>query len=358
MGGNSFGKILVLTTFGESHGNAVGGVLDGFPSRIEIDIPFIQAELDRRRPGTLFFSSPRTEEDKIEFLSGIFENKTTGAPIAFIIRNKDQQPADYDQLKEVYRPSHADFTYDKKYGIRDHRGAGRASARETLTRVAGGAITKLLLREKSVSIAAYVSRIGPINMSRDPLLKDVDREAIDVSPVRCPDEQVSLEMMEFLKQIKAQGDTTGGIITCRINGLPAGLGEPVFDRLQADLAKAMLSINSVKGFDYGSGFDGAAMKGSEHNDIFVFKNKQITTTTNFSGGIQGGISNGNEVYFRVAFKPVPTLMQDQFTVNTKGKKVLLKGKGRHDVCVVPRAVPVVEAMAALVIGDHLLRSHL
>jgi len=353
MSGNSFGIALVLTTFGESHGIAVGGILDGFPSSIEIDPPFIQSELDRRRSKGYSYSTSRLEEDKIQILSGLFENKSTGAPIAFIIYNKDQKPEDYRHLKDVYRPSHADYTYKQKYGNYDYRGSGRASARETVARVAGGAFAKILLKQNSITITAYVSQIGTIRMKNDSLA--ADPEAIMKSPVGCPDEETSKDMIAFLEQMKSEGDTTGGIITCRVNGVPAGLGEPVFDKLHADLAKGMLSINAVKGFDYGSGFESSSLKGSEHNDIFIFRNKQITTATNFSGGIQGGISNGNEIYFRVAFKPVSTLMMDQQTVNEAGEKVLLKGKGRHDVCVVPRAIPVVEAMAALVIADHLIR---
>jgi chorismate synthase len=352
MSGNSFGKALVLTTFGESHGTAVGGILDGFPSNIEIDLPFIQSELDRRRSKGYFYSTSRMEDDKIEILSGIFGNKSTGAPIAFMIYNKDHKPEDYNHLKDVYRPSHADYTYRQKYGNYDYRGSGRASARETVARVAGGAFAKILLKAHSIDILAYVSQIGPFKMKAG--TGPVNIDAIASSPVGCPDEIASKEMMTFLEKLKAEGDTTGGIITCRVNGVPAGLGEPVFDKLHADLAKGMLSINAVKGFDYGSGFESSSLKGSEHNDIFIFRNKQITTATNFSGGIQGGISNGNEIYFRVAFKPVSTLMKDQQTVNEAGEEVLLKAKGRHDVCVVPRAIPVVEAMAALVIADHLI----
>ena len=355
MSGNSFGKILVLTTFGESHGPAIGGVIDGFPSRIEIDLPFIQSELDRRSPGIRFFSSQRKEPDKIIILSVIFNNLSTGTPIAFIIYNKDQKQDDYLHLKDVYRPSHADFTYEQKYHIRDPHGGGRASARETLSRVAGGAFAKLLLRNHSITVIACVSQIGTVKLNKDYRLKELNSEIIAASPVNCPDRKKTKEMVDLLRKIKADGDTTGGIISCIVRGVPPGLGEPVFDKLQANLAKAMLSINAVKGFEYGSGFEGASMRGSEHNDSFLFKNKRITTATNFSGGIQGGISNGNDIYFNVAFKPVPTLMKDQFTVNKKGEKVLLKGKGRHDVCIVPRAVPVVEAMAALVIADHLLQ---
>jgi len=353
MSGNSFGKALVLTTFGESHGPAVGGVLDGFPSNIPIDLLFIQSELNRRKTKSWFYTSPRSEEDEIEILSGIFENKSTGAPIAFIVRNKDARPADYKQLKDVYRPSHADFTWEKKYGIRDYLGGGRSSARETVARVAGGGFAKILLENHGISFLSYVSQIGTIQLPDDFTLSNP--EAILNSPVLCPDEETSRRMVYLLETLKSEGDTTGGMIKCMISGVPVGLGEPVFDKLQADLAKAMLSINAVKGFEYGSGFRAASMKGSEHNDPFIFKENRITTSTNFSGGIQGGISNGNEIFFRIAFKPPPTLMRDQKTVNSKGQKVILKGKGRHDVCMVPRALPIVEAMAALVIADHLLR---
>ncbi|MCX6252103.1 MAG: chorismate synthase [Bacteroidetes bacterium] len=354
MSGNSIGKVLVITTFGESHGPAVGGVLDGFPSNILIDVSFIQSELNRRKTKSWFYASARNEEDEIEILSGIFENKSTGAPIAFIVRNKNARPADYKQLKDVYRPSHADFTWEMKYGIRDYLGGGRSSARETVARVAGGAIAKLLLNNHRISILSYVSQIGTVKLPDG--FTVIDPDTILKSPVLCPDEETSHRMIALLENLKSEGDTTGGIINCIISGVPVGLGEPVFDKLQADLAKAMLSINAVKGFEYGSGFGAAAMKGSEHNDPFVFKDNHITTSTNFSGGIQGGISNGNEIFFRVAFKPPPTLMRDQKTVNSKGQKVILKGKGRHDVCMVPRALPIVEAMAALVLADHLIRN--
>jgi chorismate synthase len=337
MSGNSFGKALVLTTFGESHGVAVGGVLDGFPSNFEIDLEFIQSELDRRKPGVEPFSSPRKEDDKLVVISGLYEGKSTGAPIAFIIYNHDQRPSDYDHLKDLYRPSHADYTYQQKYGIRDPRGGGRASARETLSRVAGGAFAKLLLKRHNILIKAGICQIGPYEIP-EPTLGIHDPEIIS-----------------FLKQLKADGDTTGGVVSCTITGVKAGLGEPVFDKLQADLARAMLSINAVKGFEYGSGFNGASMKGSEHNDQFINDGGAIKTRTNHSGGIQGGISNGEDICFRVAFKPVPTLMMDQLTVNRSGDETVLHGKGRHDVCFVPRALPIVEAMAALVIADHVIR---
>ena len=356
MSGNSFGKSLVLTTFGESHGVAVGGVLDGFPANLVIDLVFIQEELNRRRPGLDFFSSPRKEEDKIEILSGLFGDKSTGAPIAFLVYNHDQRPSDYNDLTSVYRPSHADFTYQQKYGIRDPRGGGRASARETLARVAGGAFAKLFLQTLDIRITTWISQIGefkipyPVSRIPHPASRIPDPLSTD-NPETINDP----EILAFLRQLKVKGDTTGGIISCAITRVPVGLGEPVFDKLQADLAKAMLSINAVKGFEYGSGFKGASMKGSEHNDRFVNEGGTIKTHTNHSGGIQGGISNGEEIYFRVALKPVSTLMMDQETVTTEGKRTILKGKGRHDVCIVPRALPIVEAMAALVIADHLLR---
>ncbi|MCX6306313.1 MAG: chorismate synthase [Bacteroidetes bacterium] len=338
MSGNSFGKALVLTTFGESHGVAVGGVLDGLPANLEIDLAFIQAELDRRRPGMDFFSSPRIEEDKLQVLSGLFEGKSTGAPIAFIVNNHNQKPSDYDHLADAYRPSHADYSWQQKYGIRDPRGGGRASARETLARVAGGAFAKIFLQTKNIRITAGICQIGEYLIPE-------------------PGSQISdPRILAFLEQLKSEGDTTGGVISCTISGVSPGLGEPVFDKLHADLGKAMLSINAVKGFEIGSGFRGASMKGSEHNDLFVNRDGTVKTLTNYSGGIQGGISNGEDICFRVAFKPVSTLMKDQVTINSLGESSVLHGKGRHDVCVVPRALPIVEAMAALVIADHLIRN--
>ena len=352
MAGNTFGQIFRLTTFGESHGKAIGGIIDGCPAGLEIDIEFIQHELDRRRPGQSSISSPRQEEDKVEFLSGIFEGKSTGAPIAFIIWNKDQKPADYNQLKDLYRPSHADFTYDQKYGFRDYRGGGRSSARETASWVAAGAIAKLILNQSKIKITAYVTQVGTVRLEKE--YHKLDLSKIENSPVRCPDPEVSLKMEKIIEDLKEKGDTTGGVIQCIITGVPAGLGEPVFDKLHAELGKAMLSINAVHGFEYGSGFAGAAMRGSDHNDAFQRSQDKITTATNFSGGIQGGISNGQVIYFRVAFKPVATLMTNQETIDKAGDTKTLTGKGRHDVCVVPRAVPIVEAMAALVIADYLL----
>jgi chorismate synthase len=355
MAGNTFGNLFRLTTFGESHGPVVGGVVDGCPPGIEIDLDFIQHELDRRRPGQSAVVTPRNESDKVEFLSGIFEGKTTSAPIAFLIHNINQQSEDYDHLRDVFRPSHADFTYEQKYGFRDYRGGGRASARETLARVVGGAIAKLILKRSGILVTAYVTQIGSIALERNQ--EELDLTLVERNPVRCPDAATAHRMEVYLHELQKSGDTTGGIIFCRINNVPAGLGEPVFDKLHADLAKAILSINAAKGFEIGEGFASATMTGSMHNDLFARDaNGHITTLTNHSGGIQGGISNGQPIWFRVAFKPVSTLMMDQQSVNQKGEPVTVRGKGRHDVCVVPRAVPVVEAMAALVLADHLLRN--
>ena len=352
MGGNTLGKIVQLTTFGESHGAGIGGVLDGMPAGIEISKEYIQQQLSRRRPGQSAYTTQRNEADELEILSGIFDGKTTGMPIAFMVRNADNRPQDYAHLQTAFRPSHADYTYFKKYGNVDYRGGGRSSARETVARVAGGAIVRQLLLQSGIKITAYVSQIGTVTTNYKEELKE---EVVDKSAVRCPDVDAASKMMELMDATAAKGDTLGGVISCSIVGCPVGLGEPVFDKLQADLAKAMLSINAVKGFEYGSGFDAASMLGSEHNDIF---NEDFTTRTNNSGGIQGGISNGAEIYFRVAFKPVATIMQTQESVDKEGNKVNLEAKGRHDVCVVPRAVPIVEAMAALVIADHLLRNHI
>lgn len=354
MAGNSIGKALVLTTFGESHGKVVGGVLDGFPSNIGINPDFIQAEVNRRRAGQTLFSSARKENDRIEIISGVFEGKSTGAPIAFLAQNIDHKPEDYLHLKEVFRPSHADYTYQQKYHVRDYRGGGRSSARETVARVAGGAFAKQFLKTRGISVTAFIRQIGSYSI---PVGTDlVSLAGVPFSELGCPHPQTESMILDFLRNIKKEGDTAGGSIFCVVKGVPAGLGDPVFDKLHADLAKAMLSINSAHGFEYGSGFEGATRTGSENNDVFIGKKGKITTRTNNSGGIQGGISNGMDIYFSVAFKPIPTLMKDQETVNIKGEKVLLKGKGRHDVCAVPRALVVVEAMAALVIGDHLLRS--
>ena len=357
MAGNTFGKIFTLTTFGESHGEAMGGIIDGCPTGLVIDIEFIEKELDRRRPGQSTITTQRKESDKVEFLSGIFEGKTLGTPIGFIVKNEDQKSKDYDHNKDVYRPSHADYTYEAKYGIRDHRGGGRASARETVSRVVAGAIAKLILKKNNISINAYTSQVGDIKLLKK--YQELDFNKIDSNVVRCPDEFIAETMIQRIEQVRKAGDTIGGVISCIVAGTPVGLGEPVFDKLHADLGKAMLSINAVKGFEYGSGFDGATMKGSEHNDAFFKDEKEtIHTLTNHSGGIQGGISNGEAIYFRVAFKPVATIMQEQDTVDFQGSKAKIMGKGRHDPCVLPRAVPIVEAMAALVLVDHLLRNRL
>jgi chorismate synthase len=355
MSANTFGTLFRLTTFGESHGAALGGIIDGCPSGLIIDVEFIQNELTRRRPGQSEMTTPRDESDTIEILSGVFEGRSTGAPIAFIVRNKDHHSFDYDHLRDAYRPSHADYTYDSKFGFRDYRGGGRSSARETLSRVAGGAVAKLLLQSFGIQVKAYVSSIGEVISVNDFTIDQLDE--IEASPVRCPDSEASSKMVDLITRLKDEGDTTGGVITCIIHGAPAGLGEPVFDKLQADLAKAAMSINTAKGFEYGEGFKAPSMRGTTHNDIFVAGEKgEIKTITNHSGGIQGGISNGNDIVFRVAFKPIATIKQTQASVNKKGENIMLAAKGRHDVCVVPRAVPIVEAMAALVIADHLLRN--
>lgn len=354
MAGNSFGKLFTLTTFGESHGEALGGIIDGCPAGLEIDLSFIQSELDRRRPGQSHIVTQRKESDKVEFLSGIFENKTTGTPIGFMIRNEDQKSGDYVHNIDSYRPSHADYTYEAKYGVRDHRGGGRASARETANRVVAGSIAKLILKRSNISIQAYTSQVGDIKLLKD--YHDLDLTKIDSNIIRCPDQLIAETMISKIEQTRKAGDTIGGTISCVIKGAPVGLGEPVFDKLHADLGKAMLSINAVKGFEYGSGFEGVKMNGSLHNDEFMIDNDEVGTRTNHSGGIQGGISNGEDIYFKVAFKPVATIMQMQKTINSKGEEVEIAGKGRHDPCVLPRAVPIVEAMAAIVIVDHLLRS--
>ncbi|MCW3102086.1 MAG: chorismate synthase [Bacteroidetes bacterium] len=354
MAGNLFGKLFILSTFGESHGEAMGGMIDGCPAGLAIDMDFIQSELDRRRPGQSHIVTQRSESDHVEFLSGIFEGKTTGTPIGFIIRNEDGKSKDYEHNKDVYRPSHADYTYDAKYGMRDHRGGGRSSARETVSRVVAGAVAKLLLKQHGISINAYTSQVGDIKLLKD--YHELDLGATDSNIVRCPDALIAEAMISKIEQVRKAGDTVGGTISCVIRGTPSGLGEPVFDKLHADLGKAMLSINAVKGFEYGSGFEGVKMNGSQHNDLFVAENNSVHTATNHSGGIQGGISNGEDIYFKVAFKPVATIMQKQSTVNSAGEAAEIMGKGRHDPCVLPRAVPIVEAMAALVMADHLLRN--
>ena len=344
MSGNTFGNLFQLTTFGESHGPAIGGVIDGCPSGINLDIEAIQRDLNRRKPGQSAIVTQRKEADEVEFFSGIFKGKSTGAPIGFAIFNTNQKSRDYDHIKNQYRPSHADKVYDDKYGVRDYRGGGRSSARETASRVVAGAIAKQFLND--IKFTAYVSSVGEIQMKKT--YQEVDFDTIEQNPVRCPDPEKALEMEEYIKQIRKEGDTVGGIISCVIQNVPAGLGEPVFNKLHAELGKAMLSINAVKGFEYGSGFAGAIDRGSNHNDLY---NNDGTTQTNQSGGIQGGISNGMDIYFNVAFKPVATIMQSQQTINNKGETVEMQGKGRHDPCVVPRAVPIVEAMAALVLAD-------
>jgi chorismate synthase len=347
MAGNSFGNLFKLTTFGESHGTAIGGIIDGCPPGIELDFEAIQHEMNRRKPGQSAIVTQRKEPDEVKFLSGIFEGVTTGTPIGFVIENANQKSKDYSHIKNAYRPSHADFVYDKKYGFRDYRGGGRSSARETASRVVAGAIAKQMLN--TIQIHAYTSSVGDIFLEKP--YQDLDFSKVESNIVRCPDEEYADKMIEKIKQIRKEGDTIGGTVTCVLKNVPIGLGEPVFDKLHAELGKAMLSINAVKGFEYGSGFCGAKMKGSEHNDQF---NIDGSTKTNLSGGIQGGISNGMDIYFRVAFKPVATIMQDQTTIDKEGNEVEMQGKGRHDPCVVPRAVPIVEAMAALVLADYFL----
>ncbi len=357
MAGNLFGQLFRISTFGESHGIAIGVILDGCPAQLPIDLEFIQSELDKRKPGQSKITTQRKESDTVQILSGVFEGKSTGTPIAMLIPNEDQRSKDYSHNTDVYRPSHADYTYDAKYGIRDHRGGGRSSARETAARVAAGAIAKLLLKYHGVEVFAHVSSVGKIqapNLANDTIenLLAVREENI----VRCADPATANQMIDFIDGIRKDGDTVGGKISCIIRNCPVGLGEPVFDKLHADLGKAMLSINAVHGFEYGSGFGGSEMLGSDHNDIFLAGEDQPKTLTNFSGGIQGGISNGMEINFTVAFKPVATIMHNQQTINAAGEAAEIKGKGRHDPCVVPRAVVIVEAMAALVLADHLLRN--
>ena len=347
MAGNSFGKLFKLTTYGESHGLAIGGIIDGCPSGIKLDFEAIQNEMERRKPGQSKIVTQRKEPDTVEFYSGIFEGVTTGTPIGFVIHNTNQKSKDYSHIKDVYRPSHADYTYDKKYGVRDYRGGGRSSARETASRVVAGAIAKQMLA--SMKINAFTSSVGDIFIDKP--YQELDFSKIESNAIRCPDEATAAKMISKVEEIKKQGDTIGGTITCVIQNVPVGLGEPVFDKLHAELGKAMLSINAVKGFEYGSGFCGAKMKGSDHNDLF---NNDGSTKTNLSGGVQGGISNGMDIYFRVAFKPVATVIQKQDALNSSGAIVEMQGKGRHDPCVVPRAVPIVEAMAALVLADYVL----
>ena len=348
MAGNSYGTLYKITTFGESHGEALGGVIDGCPSGIVLDLAAIELEMSRRKPGQSAIVTQRKEPDAVQFLSGIFEGKTTGTPIGFIIPNTNQKSDDYSHIKDNYRPSHADYVYDQKYGFRDYRGGGRSSARETASRVVAGAIAKQML--PNIKIHAYVSAVG--NLALNKKYHELDFNLIESNPVRCPDPEMAVKMEEYIRQIRKEGDTVGGMVTCVIQNVPLGLGEPVFDKLHAELGKAMLSINAVKGFEYGSGFEGAKMKGSQHNDLY---NADGTTKTNLSGGIQGGISNGMDIYFNVAFKPVATIMQKQESLNNQGNITEMTGKGRHDPCVVPRAVPIVEAMAAIVLADfHLI----
>ena len=349
---NSIGNIFRLTTFGESHGEAIGGVVDGMPAGLPIDMAFIQQELNRRRPGQSHITTARQEADQVELLSGVFEGKTTGCPIGFIVRNTNQHSGDYDNMRELYRPSHADYTYSYKYGTRDHRGGGRSSARITISRCVAGALAKLVLKQIGVHITAFTSQIGDISLDRD--YSKYDLTQVDSNIVRCPDADKAVQMIRLIEEVKAEGDTIGGVITCVIQGCPAGLGEPEFGKLHAMLGAAMLSINAVKGFEYGEGFEGVTARGSEQNDIFVNKEERITTMTNHSGGIQGGISNGQDIYCRIAFKPVATLLREQKTVDIQGKETTLTAKGRHDPCVLPRAVPIVEAMAAMTILDAYL----
>jgi chorismate synthase len=352
--GNSFGRIFRLTTFGESHGPAIGCVIDGCPAGLKIDHEFIRTELEKRRPGQSKITTRRQESDTAEIISGVFEDITTGAPLTILIRNEDQRSKDYTHIADKFRPSHADYTYQEKYGIRDYRGGGRSSARETAARVAAGAVAKLILREEKIEVKGYVSQVGNLKLEKS--YTDLNLDLVEDNIVRCPDIGMAEKMITLIDETRKNKDTIGGAVTCVIKGVPAGLGEPVFEKLHAVLGNAMLSINAVKGFEYGSGFDGVKLTGSQHNDIFDKKGEKVITKTNNSGGIQGGISNGQDIYFRIAFKPVATIMKDQESIDLDGNKVIVEGKGRHDPCVVPRAVPIVEAMAAIVIVDFLLLS--
>ncbi len=352
MAGSIYGKLFRVSTFGESHGPGLGGVIDGCPAGVEIDETFIQSELDRRKPGQSKIVTQRKEGDRVKFYSGIFEGKSTGTPIGFVIENDNQKSRDYDHIKDKFRPSHADYTFAEKFGVRDYRGGGRSSARETVARVVSGAIAKLVLNQFNISIHGYVSQVGAIKMNQQS--HEVDLNKIEDTIVRCPDKSVSQKMIDHIMQIRKEGDTIGGVVECVVKNVPSGIGEPVFDKLHAELGKAMLSINAVKGFEYGSGFEGVKQKGSQHNDVFETIDGKTTTKTNNSGGVQGGISNGQNIYFRTAFKPVATIMIDQDSINEEGQKVTVSGRGRHDPCVVPRAVPIVEAMAALAILDAVL----
>lgn len=349
---NTFGNLFRLTTFGESHGKAIGGVVDGYPSGIELDMEFIQAELKRRKPGQSPITTDRKEEDEVQFLSGVFEGKTTGCPIGFLVYNTNQHSNDYENLREIFRPSHADYTYTQKYGVRDHRGGGRSSARETISRCVGGALAKLALKQLGISVQAYTSQVGDIALTSN--YQSYDLNLTEKNAVRCPDPEKATAMEKLIAEVKAAGDTIGGVISCVVKGCPVGLGQPAFGKLHAALGSAMLSINAVKGFEYGAGFAGVNARGSEQNDIFYDNNGKIDTRSNNSGGIQGGISNGQDIYFRVAFKPVATLLMEQQTVDIHGNDTLVKARGRHDPCVLPRAVPIVEAMTAMVLLDYYL----
>ncbi len=349
---NTFGNIFTLTTFGESHGEAVGGIVDGMPAGIEVDMDFIQHQLDRRRPGQSQITTQRKEPDHVELLSGVYQGKTTGTPIGFMVRNTNQRSSDYNNMVDLFRPSHADYTYYNKYGLRDPRGGGRSSARITISRCVSGALAMLALRQLGITIQAYTTQVGGIKLEGD--YTHYDLSQIDSNIVRCPDQEKAQQMEALIREVKADGDTIGGVIACVIKGCPVGLGEPEFDKLHAQLGAAMLSINAVKGFEYGLGFDGVSQRGSQQNDVFVADHGHITTSTNNSGGIQGGISNGQDIYFRVAFKPVATLLRSQNTVDANGCATVLQAKGRHDPCVLPRAVPIVESMAAMVLLDDYL----
>ncbi|MEZ5044400.1 MAG: chorismate synthase [Saprospiraceae bacterium] len=356
VGGNTFGNAFKIMTFGESHGKAIGVIIDGCPSGLPIEASFIQTELDRRRPGQSSIVTQRKESDTVQILSGVFEGRATGTPISMVIFNADARSNDYSHIADKYRPSHADFTYTAKYGERDYRGGGRSSARETAARVAAGAVAKLFLQSKGLQVQAYVSQVGHLKTPHN--YQALDLSLTESTPVRCPDLEMAAQMISYIKEVKKEGDTVGGVVNAVITGCPPGLGDPAFDKLHADLGKAMLSINACKGFEYGSGFEGVSMRGSQHNDLFYTEGGVVKTKTNHSGGIQGGISNGMDIYFRVAFKPVATIIRAQDSVNEAGEAVQVVGRGRHDPCVVPRAVPIVESMAALVLADHLLRQRM
>jgi chorismate synthase len=353
---NTFGQIFRLTSFGESHGKGIGGIIDGCPAGVEIDLEFVQNELNRRKPGQSKITTQRGESDQVEFLSGIFEGKTQGTPIGFVVWNKDQHSSDYNDLKDIFRPSHADYTYIQKYGTRDHRGGGRSSARETIARVVAGAVAKLLLKKVGVNIQAYVSRVGEIDINK--AYTELDLSQTESNIVRCPDAEAAERMIARIEEAGRNHDTVGGVVSCVVTGVPAGWGEPVFNKLHADLGHAMLGINAVKGFEYGSGFDGTRLSGSEQNDVFIKTENGVRTKTNHSGGVQGGISNGEDIYFNVAFKPIATLLKEQNTVDKAENEVIINPKGRHDPCVLPRAVPIVESMAAIVLADHFLLSRI